>query len=211
MVGFNLSFKLNGWAQHNGWVQLLIEWRAEHNTAKLCSVGWFSSQMFLHGERTHEELCCCLQTVAPALLLVAKCFCFSVLFFIFYSKVGLNVLVQRANKFTPATRLLIQRFVPFPAVGKKERLFSIFKVLVVNLLVVKSHWDGHLTPAFLLYTITAMCTQQQVPESVQRNISAGKWCKVADSGSSGSFVKLHFPLSSSLKNGGHWLVLSHPN
>lgn len=25
MVGFNLSFKLNGWAQHNGWVQLLIE------------------------------------------------------------------------------------------------------------------------------------------------------------------------------------------
>uniref|UniRef100_A0A8B9J0A8 Sideroflexin 5 n=1 Tax=Amazona collaria TaxID=241587 RepID=A0A8B9J0A8_9PSIT len=30
--------------------------------------------------------------------------------------VGLNVLVQRANKFTPATRLLIQRFVPFPAV-----------------------------------------------------------------------------------------------
>ncbi|TRZ08343.1 hypothetical protein HGM15179_018763, partial [Zosterops borbonicus] len=30
--------------------------------------------------------------------------------------VGLNVLIQRANKFTPATRLLIQRFVPFPAV-----------------------------------------------------------------------------------------------
>ncbi|XP_037863028.1 sideroflexin-5 isoform X2 [Chlorocebus sabaeus] len=32
--------------------------------------------------------------------------------------VGLNVLVQKANKFTPATRLLIQRFVPFPAVGR---------------------------------------------------------------------------------------------
>ncbi|XP_029088036.1 sideroflexin-5 isoform X2 [Monodon monoceros] len=31
--------------------------------------------------------------------------------------VGLNVLVQKANKFTPATRLLVQRFVPFPAVG----------------------------------------------------------------------------------------------
>ncbi|KAJ1213059.1 hypothetical protein NDU88_000698 [Pleurodeles waltl] len=31
--------------------------------------------------------------------------------------VGLNVLVQRANTFTPATRLLIQRFVPFPAVA----------------------------------------------------------------------------------------------
>ncbi|XP_060102089.1 sideroflexin-5 isoform X4 [Heteronotia binoei] len=31
--------------------------------------------------------------------------------------VGLNVLIQRANQFTPATRLLIQRFVPFPAVG----------------------------------------------------------------------------------------------
>lgn len=39
---------------------------------------------------------------------------------------GLNVLVQRANKFTPATRLLIQRFVPFPAVGKKPCLFSVF-------------------------------------------------------------------------------------
>jgi len=32
-------------------------------------------------------------------------------------KVGLNVLVQKANKFTPATRLLVQRFVPFPAVA----------------------------------------------------------------------------------------------
>ncbi|XP_058280253.1 sideroflexin-5-like [Hirundo rustica] len=32
-------------------------------------------------------------------------------------QVGLNVLIQRANKFTPATRLLIQRFVPFPAVA----------------------------------------------------------------------------------------------
>ncbi|KAJ7327338.1 hypothetical protein JRQ81_017097 [Phrynocephalus forsythii] len=31
--------------------------------------------------------------------------------------VGLNVLIQRANQFTPATRLLIQRFVPFPAVA----------------------------------------------------------------------------------------------
>ncbi|OCT96530.1 sideroflexin-5 [Xenopus laevis] len=32
-------------------------------------------------------------------------------------QVGLNILVQRANKFTPSTRLLIQRFVPFPAVA----------------------------------------------------------------------------------------------
>ncbi|XP_057598684.1 sideroflexin-5 isoform X9 [Hippopotamus amphibius kiboko] len=31
--------------------------------------------------------------------------------------VGLNVLVQKASKFTPATRLLVQRFVPFPAVA----------------------------------------------------------------------------------------------
>ncbi|XP_029450441.1 sideroflexin-5 [Rhinatrema bivittatum] len=31
--------------------------------------------------------------------------------------VGLNVLVQKANTFTPSTRLLIQRFVPFPAVA----------------------------------------------------------------------------------------------
>nr|XP_028600385.1 sideroflexin-5 isoform X2 [Podarcis muralis] len=31
--------------------------------------------------------------------------------------VGLNVLIQKANQFTPATRLLIQRFVPFPAVA----------------------------------------------------------------------------------------------
>ncbi|KAG8134233.1 hypothetical protein E2320_007368 [Naja naja] len=33
------------------------------------------------------------------------------------TKVGLNVLIQRANQFTPATRILIQRFVPFPAVA----------------------------------------------------------------------------------------------
>ncbi|XP_062578380.1 sideroflexin-5-like [Saccostrea cucullata] len=31
--------------------------------------------------------------------------------------VGLNVLIQKANKFNPATKLLIQRFVPFPAVA----------------------------------------------------------------------------------------------
>ncbi|MBN3324516.1 SFXN5 protein, partial [Atractosteus spatula] len=31
--------------------------------------------------------------------------------------VGLNMLVQRASKFSPATRVLIQRFVPFPAVA----------------------------------------------------------------------------------------------
>uniref|UniRef100_A0A8C4RRN4 Sideroflexin 5b n=1 Tax=Erpetoichthys calabaricus TaxID=27687 RepID=A0A8C4RRN4_ERPCA len=30
--------------------------------------------------------------------------------------VGLNVLIQKANTFSPSTRLLIQRFVPFPAV-----------------------------------------------------------------------------------------------
>ncbi|KAJ6658579.1 hypothetical protein lerEdw1_019967 [Lerista edwardsae] len=33
------------------------------------------------------------------------------------TKVGLNVLIQRASRFTPATRLFIQRFVPFPAVA----------------------------------------------------------------------------------------------
>nr|XP_033809515.1 sideroflexin-5 isoform X4 [Geotrypetes seraphini] len=33
------------------------------------------------------------------------------------TKVGLNVLVQKANTFSPSTRLLIQRFVPFPAVA----------------------------------------------------------------------------------------------
>uniref|UniRef100_A0A3Q2NTR5 Sideroflexin 5b n=1 Tax=Fundulus heteroclitus TaxID=8078 RepID=A0A3Q2NTR5_FUNHE len=31
--------------------------------------------------------------------------------------VGLNVLIQKANKLSPSTRMIIQRFVPFPAVG----------------------------------------------------------------------------------------------
>ncbi|XP_064190809.1 sideroflexin-5a isoform X1 [Anguilla rostrata] len=31
--------------------------------------------------------------------------------------VGLNVLIRRANRFSPAGRVLVQRFVPFPAVG----------------------------------------------------------------------------------------------
>ncbi|KAG2466002.1 sideroflexin-5-like isoform X2 [Polypterus senegalus] len=31
--------------------------------------------------------------------------------------VGLNILIQKANTFSPSTRLLIQRFVPFPAVA----------------------------------------------------------------------------------------------
>jgi len=92
----------------------------------------------------------------------------------FYSKVGLNVLVQRANKFTPATRLLIQRFVPFPAVGKKERLFSILQVLAVNLPVEQSHWDGHLAPAFLAEAVAAVSARRRVPESVQAVMG---WCR----------------------------------
>ncbi|TKS72130.1 Sideroflexin-5 Tricarboxylate carrier BBG-TCC [Collichthys lucidus] len=31
--------------------------------------------------------------------------------------VGLNVLIQKANKLSPATRMIVQRFVPFPAVA----------------------------------------------------------------------------------------------
>ncbi|XP_056281621.1 sideroflexin-5a isoform X4 [Pseudoliparis swirei] len=31
--------------------------------------------------------------------------------------VGLNVLIQRAGRFSPTTRLLVQRFIPFPAVA----------------------------------------------------------------------------------------------
>uniref|UniRef100_A0A3P9CC47 Sidoreflexin n=1 Tax=Maylandia zebra TaxID=106582 RepID=A0A3P9CC47_9CICH len=31
--------------------------------------------------------------------------------------VGLNVLIQRASRFSPTTRLLVQRFIPFPAVA----------------------------------------------------------------------------------------------
>ncbi|XP_036069719.1 sideroflexin-5b isoform X5 [Oryzias melastigma] len=31
--------------------------------------------------------------------------------------VGLNVLIQRANRLSPATRMIVQRFVPFPAVA----------------------------------------------------------------------------------------------
>uniref|UniRef100_A0AAQ6ACV5 Sidoreflexin n=1 Tax=Amphiprion ocellaris TaxID=80972 RepID=A0AAQ6ACV5_AMPOC len=31
--------------------------------------------------------------------------------------VGLNVLIQKANRFNPTTRLLVQRFIPFPAVA----------------------------------------------------------------------------------------------
>ncbi|KAI3351131.1 hypothetical protein L3Q82_005691 [Scortum barcoo] len=33
------------------------------------------------------------------------------------TKVGLNVLIQKANKLSPATRMIIQRLVPFPAVA----------------------------------------------------------------------------------------------
>nr|XP_006013348.2 PREDICTED: sideroflexin-5 [Latimeria chalumnae] len=36
--------------------------------------------------------------------------------------VGLNLLVWKAKRFSPATQLLIQRFVPFPAVGTQKPL-----------------------------------------------------------------------------------------
>lgn len=37
-------------------------------------------------------------------------------------QVGLNMLIQKASRFSPATRLLVQRFIPFPAVGKLKKL-----------------------------------------------------------------------------------------
>ena len=33
-------------------------------------------------------------------------------------QVSLNVLIKRANRLGPATKMIIQKFVPFPAVGK---------------------------------------------------------------------------------------------
>lgn len=35
---------------------------------------------------------------------------------------GLNVLIKNANKLSPASRTIIQRFVPFPAVGGFQRV-----------------------------------------------------------------------------------------
>lgn len=151
-----------------------------------------------------EELCCCLQAVASALLPVAKRFCFSVLF-LFCSKVGLNVLVQRANKFTPATRLLIQRFVPFPAVGKKWHLFSILKVLAGNLLVAK----GHLTPSFLLYATIKLrslswCRQQQdgAEQHFGRRVMQSCWWR--------QLMRLYQAALSTLKQFTKWSVLTGP-
>lgn len=39
----------------------------------------------------------------------------------YHLQVGLNVLIQRASRFSPTTRLLVQRFIPFPAVGKLNK------------------------------------------------------------------------------------------
>ncbi|XP_010773655.1 sideroflexin-5a, partial [Notothenia coriiceps] len=36
--------------------------------------------------------------------------------------VGLNVLIQKSSRFSPTTRLLVQRFIPFPAVGEFKGL-----------------------------------------------------------------------------------------
>lgn len=68
------------------------------------------------------------------------------------SKVGLNVLIQRANKFTPATRLLIQRFVPFPAVGKEKFLFFLFQGVAAKLQVARrtQGWTQLLLSAHVL-------------------------------------------------------------
>lgn len=33
------------------------------------------------------------------------------------AQVGLNILIKKAEHFSPATRILVQRFIPFPAVG----------------------------------------------------------------------------------------------
>lgn len=35
-----------------------------------------------------------------------------------FLQVGLKVLVQRGGRFSPTTRLLVERFIPFPAVGE---------------------------------------------------------------------------------------------
>nr|XP_020034884.1 exocyst complex component 6B-like [Castor canadensis] len=56
-------------------------------------------------------------------------------------KVGLNVLVQKANKFTPATRLLVQRFVPFPAVDPKAECATLVLQKNKRIQTSESHTD----------------------------------------------------------------------
>uniref|UniRef100_A0A3Q3BAQ3 Sideroflexin 5b n=1 Tax=Kryptolebias marmoratus TaxID=37003 RepID=A0A3Q3BAQ3_KRYMA len=62
--------------------------------------------------------------------------------------VGLNVLIERANKLSPATRMIIQRFVPFPAVGG----FTRSPVFVRKSLLIMSHNLLLMLLGFIHYT-----------------------------------------------------------
>lgn len=138
-----------------------------------------------HGERppcvTAKGAC-----VVCRLWLLSRSFWLNValsLCFFFSSKVGLNVLVQRANKFTPATRLLIQRFVPFPAVGKKRCLFSVFTSPYAS----TKHQNVSWAPA------SPLCPFWDGRDAAEpQENSAQRWC-----GSLQSPIRLHFPLPGS--------------
>lgn len=52
-------------------------------------------------------------------------------------QVGLNVLLNRAKNFSPTKRMIVQRFIPFPAVG---RSYNIIPVLTLRIPVVLQDW-----------------------------------------------------------------------
>ncbi|XP_023408539.1 sideroflexin-5 isoform X3 [Loxodonta africana] len=90
--------------------------------------------------------------------------------------VGLNVLVQKANKFTPATRLLVQRFVPFPAVGQLScrRAPGCFSLCKASCAWQPSAWPCHWPSAS-----SRRCQRSKHPNwslKLPRPRAAGQWC-----------------------------------
>ncbi|KAI2656965.1 Sideroflexin-5 [Labeo rohita] len=53
--------------------------------------------------------------------------------------VGLNILIEKSSKFNPATRLFIQRFIPFPAVGTDRDSINTSSTTTANLCPSTNH------------------------------------------------------------------------
>ena len=51
-----------------------------------------------------------------------------------YLQIGLSLLIRRANSLNPAVKMLIQKFVPFPAVGKYSLHYIGFELFMICLL-----------------------------------------------------------------------------
>lgn len=120
---FSVNVTFAGDLRIQPWAALHVDGRDEHY-CWLTEVSFLVSKSRLFSTPkgfvtcTHSD--CCGSERPQGTEWLQQCLNFSLrhISVTLFWQVGLNLLIQKANKLSPATRMIIQRLVPFPAVGR---------------------------------------------------------------------------------------------